>query len=142
MSDLTLGVAYQIKRLCKEGEQATASKQYKVALMFYRQAWALLPEPQQQQPAALYILTALAEAHFLMKDYATALSCFEQANQLPNAFGNPYIHLRYGQCLFEMRKYQQAAEQLALAYTGDSGKVFSGEDERYLAFLRAVIALP
>lgn len=140
--ELTPEITHQIERLRKEGEHAMHRQQPDLALVHYHQAWALLPEPAEQWPAALFVLTAIAEAHFQLKNYNTACTCFSQARTLPKGEGNPYVHLRLGQCLFEQNRHQSALEQLALAYLGDHGKVFRGEDEKYLAFVRTVWMLP
>jgi hypothetical protein len=60
----------------------------------------------------------------------------------PDALGNPFLHLRLGQCRFELGDLDRAADELARAYMADGEDVFDGEDPKYLAFLKTRLQPP
>ena len=53
----------------------------------------------------------------------------------PNAIGNPFLHLRLGQCQFELGNLDRAADELMRAYMAGGPELFEDEDARYLRFL-------
>ena len=53
----------------------------------------------------------------------------EQAMASLGAEGNPFLHMRYGQVLFDAGELDAAAEQLAAAYAVAGVDVFEAEDE-------------
>jgi hypothetical protein len=55
----------------------------------------------------------------------------------PDATGNPLIHLRYGQVLFDAGKLERAAEELMRAYTTGGKGMFANEDDKYFALIEA-----
>lgn len=132
----------RVQELAEVGQAWVVQGNYAQAVLCYERALGLLPPPAEQWPATLWLLTAIGEAHFLGGAYAEAAPLFARALRLPGAQGNPYIHLRLGQCLFELARPDAAAAQLSLAYLGDGGQVFEGEDEKYLAFTRDLLLLP
>lgn len=59
----------------------------------------------------------------------------------PNAIGNPFLHLRLGQCQLELGNMDFAADELTRAYAVAGKDVFSGAD-KYLAFLKTRLQPP
>lgn len=106
------------------------------AIAEYEKALALLPIPFERWEAALWLLIALGDAHFLKSDYAKALEYLAHAVQCPDALGNPFLHLRLGQTFFELGQLDKAADEMARAYMGEGPDVFADEDPKYFAFLK------
>ena len=50
--------------------------------------------------------------------------------------GNPFLHLRYGQCLYEMEERDKALKELVIAYKTEGTGIFAGDGEKYLVFLK------
>ena len=46
--------------------------------------------------------------------------------------GNPFIHLRLGQCLYELGEVEVASDHLEQAYMNGGGKLFQNETPKYL----------
>ena len=93
MSDaLSDDVHERIKGLCQAGDAAVDAKDYKGAVVKYRDAWNLIPEPQLDWEAATWVLTAIADAYLLNGDHAYARDALQYAMHCPNGLGNPYIH--------------------------------------------------
>jgi len=58
---------------------------------------------------------AIADSQFLASEFAAALETLEDAQFCPGAIGNPFVHLRLGECLLEMGQRDRALDQLARA---------------------------
>jgi len=58
------------------------------------------------------------------------------------AIGNPFLHLRLGQSLFELGERRSALDELARAYLGGGREIFKREDPKYLAELGKMIRPP
>lgn len=126
----------EIQRLSAAGDQRAEASQFAEALSLYWAAWDLLPEPKTQWEAATWILAAVGDANFLAGDYEAGRDNLSKAMHCPDAVGNPFLHLRLGQCQFELGALDRAADELMRAYMGDGGKVFEDQDPKYLQFLQ------
>lgn len=126
----------RVVALTDQGNDLCERDQYEPARERFRQALELLPPPIEQWEAGLWLLVALGDAEFLLGHVEAALSHFKHAMQCPDALGNPFIHLRLGQCRFELGELDQAADELARAYMGGGPELFEDEPPRYLDFLR------
>jgi len=54
------------------------------------------------------------------------------AMHCPDAIGNPFLHLRLGQCQFELKALDRAADELMRAYMGGGPDLFKLEDPKYI----------
>jgi hypothetical protein len=54
-----------------------------------------------------------------------------------DAIGNPFLHLRLGQCQFELGALDGAADELMRAYMGAGSDIFKDQDPKYLRFLQS-----
>ncbi len=72
-----------------------------------------------------------------MDDFRNALSHFEKAKQniIENAYENPFIMLRLGQCYLEDNNSESAQEYLLRAYMMEGRDIFDDESPKYLKFL-------
>jgi hypothetical protein len=95
---------------------------------------------------------ALAEAWFQEQAWSEALDVYVAAHRAEpaNAVGNPWFHLRVGQCLFELSEPAQrlttgpstAMDNLARALIGGGVALFDGEAPEYLAAVTQVLVPP
>jgi tetratricopeptide (TPR) repeat protein len=142
MANLT-DVAYEeIKRLCESGDLLANQEHYAEAVAVYQDAWLLLPEPKTQLDASTWILGALADALFLSGDFSSARDKLTLAMTCPNAIGNPFLHLRLGQCQYELKNWQRAGDELARAYLLEGKKLFQEEAQKYLTFVKSQLKPP
>jgi tetratricopeptide (TPR) repeat protein len=142
MAALSDEVHDQIQQLCQAGDALAEAGQFPAALEKYWAAWDLLPEPQTDWNAATWILAAIGDANFLGGDYAAGRDNLATAMHCPDAIGNPFLHLRLGQCQFELGNLDRAADELARAYMGAGHKIFAQDDEKYFAFLKTRLQPP
>ena len=137
MAELSDETHTKIQQLCAEGDQQAKAKRYADALKLYWAAWDLLPEPKTDWEAATWILVAIGDANFLGGDFVAGRDNLSQAMHCPDAVGNPFIHLRLGQCQFELQVLDRAADELMRAYMGAGPDIFKDEDPKYLQFLQS-----
>jgi tetratricopeptide (TPR) repeat protein len=140
--DLDNRLHSKIVTLCKEGDEFAAKQQYRESLNSYATAWDLLPEPKLKWEAAMWIQTAIGDTRFLSGDYQRALQAFALAVQGPNGLGNPFIHLRLGECHFELGDVEQAKDELTRAYMGAGRDIFADENPKYFDLLKSILKPP
>ena len=142
MAELPDAAYDEILRLSAEGDTLADADRYLDALEKYWAAWELLPEPKTNWNAATWLLAAIGDAHFLDGNYDTAREHLSNAMHCPDAIGNPFFHLRLGQCQYELGNADRAADELARAYMGAGYEIFSGQDPKYFTFLKTKLLPP
>lgn len=130
-----------ITRLCEAGDRLAEARKFKDALAKYHQALALVPEPETDWEASTWILGAIGDAQFLSGAKPAARDTLARAMACPGAIGNPFLHMRYGQVLFDAGQLDHAADELMRAYAVAGAEVFADEDRKYMTFLRTRAAL-
>ncbi len=141
MAELPVHIHDRITSLCAEGDDLASRSKYGEALRHYQAAWDLLPEPRLEWDAAVWIQTAIADAHFLAGEFSRALDALKAA-LLSGGLGNPFVHLRRGQCLFETGDRDGAVQELTRAYMGAGREIFEPENPKYFETLRGVLKPP
>jgi tetratricopeptide (TPR) repeat protein len=132
----------RLKALCAEGDRLAEANDYAEAWERYHQAWELIPAPQKEWEASTWVLGAIADVCFRGGQYASAKESLDYAMVCPGALGNPFLHLRRGQCCFEEGLLDQAADELTRAYMGAGVDIFANEDPKYFEFLKTRIDPP
>jgi tetratricopeptide (TPR) repeat protein len=136
MAELDDEILEEITSLCKQGDAFIEQEEFPAALRKYWQAWDVLPEPQLDWEAATWILGAIGDANFINNDFVAGRDNLTMAMRCPGAIGNPFLHLRLGQCQFELGDLNRAADELARAFLPEGESIFQEEDSKYLAFLK------
>lgn len=91
-------------------------------------AWKLIPEPKDNWEASTWLLAAIGDACFLSNNFRSGNDAFAYATRCPGGFGNSFIHLRLGQCQFELGNLDAAADELCRAYMGAGSEIFSHDN--------------
>src|SRR5262249_44277801 len=103
----------------------------------------LLPEPRTDWEAALWILAAIGDAHFLAGNWQGARDALMEAVKgCAGAAENPFVRLRLGQSLFELGELREAGDWMAPAYLMEGKRLFAAEDPKYLAYLKSQLQPP
>ena len=136
MAELSDEIHSEIQRYCAAGDDLAKARKFSEALPSYWAAWDLLPEPKVDWTAATWILAAIGDANFLLGDYVAGRDNLSQAMHCPDAIGNPFLHMRLGQCQLELKEFDRAADELMRAYMGAGQDIFKDEDPMYLDFLK------
>jgi hypothetical protein len=137
MSQLSDDLQDEIDRLCAQGDAHADASRFPDALGLYWDAWDLLPEPKIDCAAATWILAAIGDANFLGRDYEAGRDNLSTVMHCPGGIGIPFLHMRLGQCQFELGDHANAADELTRAYMGGGEDLFDDEDPKYLDFVEA-----
>ena len=141
MAELRDDIYDKVTSFCQTGDDLAAQGKYAEALAQYWAAWDLLPEPKTDWSAATWILAAIGDANFQSGDFAAGRDNLSTAMHCPEAIGNPFLHLRLGQCQFELGNLDRAADELTRAYMGGGANLFE-DAGRYFDFLKTKLKPP
>jgi hypothetical protein len=142
MAELADELYKRIKDLCARGDDQASDGSFSDALRCYWAAWDLHPEPRTNWEAATWILAAIGDANFLAGDYSAGRDNLATAMHCPNAIGNPFLHLRLGQCQFELGNLERAADELARAFLLEGKRIFEQDNPKYLEFIKSKLDPP
>ncbi|MEN2470338.1 hypothetical protein [Burkholderia sp. GS2Y] len=135
MAELDNLLHERIAALSEAGNALAEDENYEGALAKYWEAFDLLPEPRTDWEAGTWLLAAIGDANFHRGDYAAGRDNLGHAMHFPDAIGNPFLHLRLGQCQLELGNLDRAADELMRAYMGGGPELFEDEHGKYLRFL-------
>jgi tetratricopeptide (TPR) repeat protein len=138
-STLDIALDKRIRQLCAEGYRIYDERDYEQALRRFYQAWTLIPKPQTQFEASGWVLTAIGDAYFAKQNYRAGIEALRSALYCPRTTGNPFVHLRLGQCCLEQQLTEDAERHLARALYSGGEALFSREARHFLE--RARVAL-
>ncbi len=124
-----------IESLVASGDALAHELRYEEALSRYKEAWSLIPEPKDEWEASRRVLAAIGDTHFLTGAFETAVEALSEALLCPGGLGDGFIHLRIGQCEFELGDLDFAAEHLIQAYEREGDDIFQDEDPKYIEFV-------
>ena len=141
MAELSDANYAKIKALCAEGDDLGDLENYDAALEKYWAAFDLIPEPKEDWEAATWVLVAIGDANYLLQSWEAGAENLASAMHCPGAIGNPFIHLRLGQCQFELGNLDRAADELTRAYGIAGDEIFYQENPKYMEFLKTRITL-
>ncbi len=119
----------------KAGQLSIDHGNFDDAIHCFDIAFDLLPEPKHQWSSAIQIQAGKGDACFLKGDFTEAGEAFRLA-VLYAGPGNPFLHLRYGQCLYETGERDKAIIELTIAHKSEGDAIFAGDGAQYLAFLK------
>lgn len=142
MTELPDELHTRIKVLCAEGDAFAKNTAYEEAIAVYNRAWGLVPKPATDWEASTWIMTAIGDACFLGGYYQSGIEALEYAIHCPGGFGNPFVHLRIGQCALEKEIDDLATENLTRAYMLEGKDIFGADSPKYLDYLKTKIAPP
>lgn len=103
-----------------------------LALMYYEEALALVPDPKTDWEASTWLYTAIGDAYYYKKEYQSAIDSLNKARMCPTGIGNAFICLRLGECFFELSNNTQSKEFLLQAYMLEGKDIFEYEESKYI----------
>lgn len=142
MKELEPEIYAQIVELCDSGDRYADEEKFDIALSQYYKALHMIPDPKEEWVASTWILTAIGDAYFLMKNYSESLKILQDAMDCPDAIDNPFIHLRLGQVQYELGDFRRALDELTRAYMGEGQEIFAEEDPKYFTWVKQRIRPP
>lgn len=129
-------LSQQIRDLCQQGYGLFDQQDYTGAIRQFFSAWTRLPKPQTQWREAGWVLTALGDAYFAKGNFNNGKEALLSALHCPMTRDNPIVHLRLGQCLYEMQERDLAREHLGFALQHGGRELLEKEDPKYLQCLQ------
>ena len=126
----------RVQKLSKQGDKLVAKKKFDAAVDKYREALELLPEPATDWSAATWLFVAIGDARFQQRNYEKSVLSFMNATFCPSGIGNPFVHLRLGQCRLELGEPDAATDELMRAYMGGGKEIFSEDNPKYFKHIR------
>jgi tetratricopeptide (TPR) repeat protein len=142
MSELPEDLYADVVALSSDGDALASRGEFIDAIGRYNEAWKLIPEPKSTWEASTWLLAAIGDACFLSGKFKSGRDAVGFALHCPGGLGNPFIHLRLGQCEFELGNKDAAAEQLTRAYALEGKEIFARDDGKYFDFLKSKIQPP
>ncbi|MES2261141.1 MAG: tetratricopeptide repeat protein [Pseudomonadota bacterium] len=140
--ELSPAVHKQVVALSASGDSLAEVGDWNGALSKYNDAWKIIPAPKNEWEASTWVLSSIADACFFSENFQSALDALRYAMVCPGGAGNPFLHLRLGQCAFEKNELNEAVEHLARAYMLEGMKIFQNDDSKYFDFLKSKIPPP
>ena len=137
--EMTDKIYDEITRLSASGDAFANNENYAQALEEYWKAYDLIPEPKTQWEAATWLFAAIGDANFLSGDYQAGMQNLSAGMHCPGAIGNPFLHLRLGQCQYEIGNMERAADEFTRAYALAGEEIFLDDDPKYFDFLQTKI---
>ncbi|WP_159022091.1 hypothetical protein [Formosa sp. L2A11] len=139
MAELDDKTYLDIQDLCEKGDSLVDQENFSLAIENYWKAFDLVPEPKTDWDAVTWILTAIGDANFIGNDFQAGVDNLSTAMHCPGGIDNPFIHMRLGQCQFEVGNLDRAADELTRAFAIEGDEIFSEDDPKYLEFLKTRI---
>ena len=119
------------------GEHYFEDGKFRKALEEYRKAYDLIPEPKVNWEASEWTLAAIGDSHYMLREFISAREVFGKIVTEYGADENPFVKVRYGECLYETGKTEEAKEYLLAAYRMEGEAVF--DNDKYLKVIEDMI---
>lgn len=139
MTELHQDTTEKIRSLCADAYQSYDQGDFRKALRLFYQGWLLLPKPQTDFAEAGWVLTGIGDSYFRLKQYIPGCEALRSANHCPQTRDNPFIHLRLGQCLYQIGERASARTHLQKAYRLGGPALFDVEKPAYLKCISDLI---
>jgi tetratricopeptide (TPR) repeat protein len=136
MKELSPQQSENIEALAEQANVLIDQDNFKQAHECILKALEIIPEPKNSYGEATWLYATQGDIYFLTDDYKQALLSFTEAVQCPEGLGNPFIHLRLGECQFECGNMDRSADELIRAYMSEGLEIFELEDPKYFEFLK------
>lgn len=109
----------------------------------YKEALALIPEPQNSYSEAFWLETSIGDCYFMLNNFGQSLVHFLNAkgNIETNGHENPFVMLRLGELFLEGDHFNDAKEFLLRAYMLEGKEIFETEHGKYFVFLEQNVEL-
>ena len=134
-------LSQKVDQIAEKGNQLMDARDYASALEVFRCGLALLPEPRFEWEAAAWFLAGIGDAQWHLGDLGASLDTWRDA-LLHGGLGNPFVHLRRGQALYDLGRAKESADELLRALLLAGEGIFAEEDPKYLKHVRSTAAPP
>lgn len=109
---------------------------YDAAVVVWQQALRLLPPPQAQWDAALWLHASIGDAFRAKGEIAAALDSFQNAARCADGAVNPFVLFSIGACNVDSGHEDVAVDPFLRAYMLEGEGIFEGQDLEYIKVLQ------
>ncbi|MCI0455509.1 MAG: tetratricopeptide repeat protein [Gemmataceae bacterium] len=127
--ELPVELHAEIDRLANEGNSLMETGNYAEAAAVFRRGLELLPRPRERWSAALWFLCGIGDAQWFAGDHENGRDTWRDA-LLSGGLGNPFVHLRRGQTLYELGDQNEAGNELLRALLLGGEEVFANQPRK------------
>ncbi len=139
MTELPPEVVAIVDEAATKGDKLAEEGKFTEAIAAYRVGLAALPKGDWS--ASLWFHAAIGDAQFLARDYDEARITWMEAI-LDGGLGNPFIHLRRGQTMYELGNLDEAGNELLKALLIEGVDIFDESDPKYLDYVTGIAQPP
>lgn len=140
-TQLPADISEKIDVIADRGNALMDNQAFAEAEATFREGLGLLPEPLEQWSATLWFLSSIGDAQWYAGNHESGRDTWRDAI-LYGGLGNPFVHLRCGQTLFELGEQEEAAGELLRALLIAGAEIFEPEPEIYWQFVTSVMKPP
>lgn len=139
MAELDDKLYEKIEMFSEQGNEYADNEQYEDAILNFEQALALIPSPKTDWEASTWLFASIGDMYYSLGKYKEAVNNLFDALNCPEGYSNPFIHLRLGECLYEIKQYDKAKEYLLQAYMLEGADIFSEQNSKYFELIQSLI---
>lgn len=135
--ELPEDIQQEFDLLFEKNEDYFDNEDYEACIDIHTKAWALFPESKYQYTEEGYSL--LQGLVFLNLKVGNLIAAEQWARQLYLFDQSSFLgtsEFALGQVFYEMERFTEAKEQFDIAMLKSDGRVFEGEDPKYLKLLK------
>jgi tetratricopeptide (TPR) repeat protein len=133
---LSSALSDKLRDICQQGYVKYDTRDYSSAIRLFYSAWTLIPKPQTQWQESGWVLTALGDAYFAKGEFLLGKEALASALHCPKSERNPFIHLRLGQCEFELGETDAACVHFGQVVEHAGIALLDKEDKKYRTLLK------
>lgn len=134
LDELPDALRAEIERGFEDGCALIDEGRHLEAARAFRAAIEQLPQPRFSWSSVVMLLTGYGDALWWLGEHTAGLPVWRDV-LLYGGLGNPFVHLRRGQTLYELGNFRECANELLRALLLGGDETFAGEDPRYLAYI-------
>ncbi len=129
----------RITILSNEGNEFADENDFEAAVAKFIEALELIPSPKTDWEAGMWLYASLGDMYHALGQYEVAANNLFDALNCPDGGGNPFVHLRLGECLYELEQKEKAKEHLLQAYMLTGEEIFSDENPKYFNTIKDIV---
>lgn len=126
-------------KTCDMASDALDKGDNKRALLLFREAYLLLPEPRHTWEQACFILSSMSDIYMDMREWNLALNAARKAEKCPDIHDQPrsklYVSRQIGIASFELGDLKTAREELAKVIIACGNELFEDDDPKYYNYV-------
>ncbi len=127
----------QVTTLAESGNTALDYDDPAEAISCWRQALKLLPSPELQWSAAMWLHASIGDAQRQQGELEPAVSSFQSAAAADGGAENAFVQFGLGATLLDLHRREEATDPLLRAYMLAGDEIFQDQAVRYREHLAA-----